>query len=108
MAVQPDGPGTWEHLLHVDLALLEQVRQPLAVLELGRLLQAQQEEGEVGAVLQGVRQLGHAHQLGDDGPGRELGQVGLDQGHVQLDLRALVQDGEESLREWREETVRQG
>lgn len=63
VAILPDEPRTWEHLLHVDLALLEEVRQPLAVLELGRLLQAQQEEGEVGAVLQGVCQLRHAHQL---------------------------------------------
>lgn len=91
------GRGTWEHLLHVDLALLEEVRQPLSVLQLGRLLQAEQEEGEVGAVLQGVGQLGHAHQLRDDGPRCKLGQVGLHQGHVQLDLRALVQDVEESL-----------
>lgn len=102
VANELDDKGTWEHLLHVDLALLEEVRQPLTVLELGRLLQAQQEEGEVGAVLQGVRQLVHAHQLGNDGPGRELGQVGLDQGHVQLDLGALVQDAEESLRQWTE------
>lgn len=89
--------STWKHLLHIDLALLEELGEPLAVPQLGRLLQAEQEEREVGAVLQGVSQLRHAHQLGDDGPGRELGQVGLDQRNVQLDLGALVQDAEESL-----------
>lgn len=57
----------------------------------------------MGAVLQGVCQLGNADQLGDDGPGRKLGQVGLDQGHVQLDLGALVKDAEESLQQWKEE-----
>lgn len=90
---------TWEHLLHVDLALLEEVGQPLPVLQLGRLLQAEQEEGEVGAVLQGVGQLRHAHQLRHDGPRRKLGQVRLHQGHVLLDLRTLVQDVEERLTE---------
>lgn len=89
---------TWEHLLHVDFALLEQVSEPLPVLQFGRLLQAQKEEWEVGAVLQGVSQLCHAHQLRDDGPGRELSQVGLHQRHVHLDLRALVQDIQEGLR----------
>lgn len=93
---------TWEHLLHVDLALLEEVGEPLSVLQLGRLLQAKQEEGEVGAILQRVSQLRHTHQLCDDGPSRKLGQVGLHQGHVQLDLRALIQDIEESLQGVRE------
>lgn len=51
----------------------------------------------MGAVLQRVSQFGHAHQLGDDGTSCKLGQVGFDQGHVLLDLRALVQDVEESL-----------
>lgn len=93
---------TWEHLLHVDLALLEEVGEPLSVLQLGRLLQAKQEEGEVGAILQRVSQLRHTHQLCNDGPSSKLGQVGLHQGHVQLDLRALIQDIEESLQGMRE------
>lgn len=91
------GP-TWEHLLHIDLALLEEVSEPLTILELGRLLQAEQEEWEVGSVLQGVSQLRHAHQLCDDSPSRKLGQIRLHQGHVHLDLRALVQDVKESLK----------
>ncbi len=94
--------STWEHLLHVDLALLEEVGEPLSVLQLGRLLQAEQEEGEVGAVLQGVSQLRHTHQLCDDSPSRKLGQVRFHQRYVQLDLRALVQDVEESLHMWEE------
>ena len=89
--------STWEHLLHVDLALLEDVGEPLSVLQLGGLLQAEQEEGEVRAVLQRVGQLRHAHQLRHDGPRRKLGQEGLHQRDVLLDLRALVQDAEEGL-----------
>lgn len=53
----------------------------------------------MGAVFQGVSQLCHAHQLGNDGPRGKLGQVGFDQGHVHLDFGALVQYGEESLNE---------
>lgn len=90
--------ATWKHLLHVDFALLEEIGDPLAVFKLGRLLQAEQKQGEMGAVLQWVSQLGHAHQLGNDGTSYKLGQVGFHQGHVLLDLGALVQDVEESLR----------
>jgi len=96
---------TWKHLLHVDLALLEEVREPLTVLQLGRLLQAEQEEWEMGAILQRVSQLCHAHQLRYDGPGRELGQVGLHQRYVHLDLRALVQNTEKSLKVVREDAT---
>lgn len=88
---------TRQHLLHVDLALLEEVGQPLAVFQLGRLLQAEQEEGEVCAVLQWVRQLRHADQLRHDRPRRKLRQVRLHQGDVHLDLSTLLQNVEESL-----------
>ena len=80
---------------------MEDVGEPVSVPQLGRLLQAEQEEGEVGAVLQRVGQLRHADQLGHDGARRKLGQVGLHQGDVHLDLGTLIQDAEESL--WKPE-----
>lgn len=88
---------TREHLLHVDLALLEEVYEPVAVLELGGLLQAEQEEGEVGAVLQRVGQLFHTHQLSHHRSRRKLRQVRLHQRDVHLDLSTLVQYIQESL-----------
>ncbi|TNN42348.1 hypothetical protein EYF80_047489 [Liparis tanakae] len=93
--VRAEAELTREHLLHVDPALPEELGQRLAAPQPRRLLQAEQEEGEVGAVLQRAGQLGHAHQLGDDGAGRELGQVGLDQRDVGLDVGAAVQDAQE-------------
>lgn len=82
---------TRKHLLHVDLALLKEVSKPLTVLQLGCLLQAEQEEGEVGAILQGVSQLCNADQLCNDSPGSKLGQVRFHQWNVHLDLGTLVQ-----------------
>lgn len=93
--------STWQHFLHVDLAQLKEIGEPLSVLQLGCLLQAEQEEWEMGAVLQWVSQLRHAHQLCDDCTSRKLGQVGFYQGHILLDLSALVQDVEESLQVWK-------
>lgn len=57
---------TRKHLLHVDLALLEKICEPLAVLELGSLLQAEQEKRKVVAILQWMSQFCHTDQLSDD------------------------------------------
>lgn len=88
---------TWQHLLHVDLAQLEQVGQPLSIFQLGHLLQAEEEKWEVGAVLQWVGQLCHAHEFSNDCPGSKLSQVRFHQGNIQLNLGTLVQNIEESL-----------
>lgn len=89
--------STWQHLLHVDLALLEQVSEPLLILQLGCLLQAKQEQRKVHAVLQRMSQVCDAHEVGDDGTCGKLGQIGLHQGNVTLKLGALVQKVKESL-----------
>lgn len=66
---------TRQHLLHVDFALLEQVTQPLAVLQFDHLLQAEQEKWEMCAVLQLMGQVCDADQVSYDGMCCKLCQV---------------------------------
>lgn len=82
---------TRKHLLHVDFALLEQVRQPLAVLQFHHLLQAEQEEWKMCAVLQLMGQICNADQVSNDSAGCKLGQVGLHKWDFFFNLGTLVQ-----------------
>lgn len=91
--------STWQHLLHVDLALLEQVREPLFILQLGCLLQAKQEKREVYTVLQRMGQVCDAQEVSDNGTRSKLGQIRFHQGNVTLKLRALVQNVKKSLQQ---------
>lgn len=67
------GRLTRKHLLHVDLALLKKICEPLTVLELGSLLQAKQEKRKVVAILEWMSQFCHTDQLSNDGSCCKLG-----------------------------------
>lgn len=88
---------TREHLLHIDCALLKQVRQPLAVLQFDHLLQAEQEQWEMGAILQMMGQICNADQVSDNSPSCKLCQVRLNQWDFFLYLGTLVQNTQKSL-----------
>lgn len=83
---------TWQHLLHVDLALLKQVSQPLLILQFSCLLKTEQEQRKVGAVLQRVGQVRNAQELSNDRTRSKLCQIRLHQWNVTFELRTLVQN----------------
>lgn len=88
---------TGQHFLHVDFAQLEQVSQPLTILQFGHLLQTEQKEWEVGAILQWMSHLCNADQLSNDGSRRKLCQVRLQQWDFFFNLRTLVQNTQNGL-----------
>ena len=81
---------TWQHLLQVDLAVVEDAHQPLFVLDAMRRLQTQQEQGVVYSILEWFGQLRQAGHLASHCLCTKPSHVGLDKRRLLLQSWHLV------------------
>lgn len=88
---------TWQHILKVDFTFGKVPRQPVAILDLDKLLKTEQKERILDPPVQRHGDIGQADYLVGNGAGREFRQVRLGQRNVLLQGGQAVQESYKGL-----------